>query len=196
MAKANKQARTKKAKQTAAKPRLPVIEVPPNAKVEVNQFGNGRVIMPNAELGWVHACPVVKFRPDYNQHILSSMSEDGYRFDITYQHRPDESVWLMLSYGNGVLASAAIFDHFGNNVVPKAQFDAGDVAELSRSEYEACLVLLWWYNIFAFTDAELDTLLVRQFIAFCDGAKERRAQGIKTTFKLLLEAVPAALSVK
>ena len=48
----------------------------------------------------------------------------------------------------------------------------------------------------AFTEAECNSLLHKQFKAFCDGEKERRAQGIKTTLRLFEDSVPAALSVK
>lgn len=48
----------------------------------------------------------------------------------------------------------------------------------------------------AFSDAEMESLVVKQFIACCEEEAKRRAEGVKTTLRLFQNAIPALASVK
>lgn len=79
---------------------------------------------------------------------------------------------------------------------------AKDDAEASHKilEDEAAFAALLRHNLdlshSTFSEEELDTLLVKQFKAFCEDEVKRRAAGTKTTLRLFTQAIPALLNLK
>ena len=79
---------------------------------------------------------------------------------------------------------------------------AKDDAEASHKilEDEAAFTALLRHNLdlshSTFSEEELDTLLVKQFKAFCEDEAKRRAAGTKTTLRLFTQAIPALLKLK
>ena len=105
-------------------------------------------------------------------------------------------------------ADDAMFEEYrnseeGENDAAQLRIElAKDDAEASHKilEDEAAFTALLRHNLdlshSTFSEEELDTLLVKQFKAFCEDEAKRRAAGTKTTLRLFTQAIPALLNLK